>query len=207
MRWRAILGAAVLMAASGCADPQRAWQSSLERYVTRQGNGDLNVLRQLAGNPSEADFSLLGAGSGGFPLFAPKRTDAHGELLGRREMLGHDWFVFLLGMVEYRGKVVDWPLDEPRLTDLRLIAVTSANGKFQWLAAPPDPGALSQYCRPQLEAWRRSDPSRAEAATSPTRFPTPADILRLSSDENGITAVDEHAGARWTLPVEAPQAR
>lgn len=202
----AILTALVLVAASGCADPMHAWKSSLVRYVNKQGNGDLNALRQLQGSPAEGDFSLLGAGHGGFPLFAPRRTDAHGELLGRREFVGHDWFIFLLGLVEYQGKLADWPLDAPRLIDLRLVAVSAVNGKFRWLVGPPDPQALEQYGQPQLEAWRRSDPSRAAALTAPTRFPTPADILQLSVDADAIIAVDEHSGARWTLPLVAPGA-
>jgi hypothetical protein len=196
----------VLIASSGCTAPLHAWQKSLVRYVNKQGNGDLNVLRQPQGSPAEADYSMLGAGHGGFPFFAPTRTDAHGELLGRREVLGRDWFIYLLGMVEYRGTLADWPVDEPRLTDVRLVAVTARDGTFQWLVSLPDPPSLEQYLRPQLEAWRRSDPSRATAMTPPTRFPTPADRLVLSADDDAITAVDEHSGARWTLDP-APQAK
>ncbi len=176
-----------------------AWQKSLVRYVNKQGNGDLNVLRQPEGSPAQGDFSMLGAGRGGFPFFAPTRTDAHGTLLGRRAVLGQDWFIYLLGMVEYRGTLADWPVDEPRLTDVRLVAVTARDGKFQWLASPPDPAALEQYVQPQLDAWRRSDPSRAAATTAPTRFPTPADRVALSAGDEAISAVDEHSGARWTI--------
>src|SRR5262245_45197423 len=133
MQRRAILGAALLLACGGCATPVRAWQNSLERYVKKQGNGDLNALRQLEGTPADGDFPLTGAAEGGFPFFAPRRTDARGELLGRREFAGRDWFVFLLGLVEYRGELDDWPMSDPRLTDLRLVAVSNEDGRFRWL--------------------------------------------------------------------------
>jgi hypothetical protein len=205
MRAALVLGAIVLAGAGGCASPLHAWQKSLERYVKKEGNGDLNVLRQPEGSPAEGDFSMLGARRGGFPFFAPTRTDAHGELLGRREILGEDWFIYLLGMVEYRGTLADWPVNDPRLTDVRLVAVTARGMKLQWRAALPDPAALEQYTRPQLDAWRRSDPSRAQAPEGPTRFPTPADRLVLSVEGDAITASDGHSGARWRLEIEPPE--
>jgi hypothetical protein len=83
------------------------------------------------------------------------------------------------------------------------VAVTAREGRYQWLVGTPDPAAMGTYLRPQIEAWRRSDPSRATATNAPTRFPTPADRVVLTARDDAIIAVDEHSGARWTLDPAA----
>ena len=61
---------------------------------------------------------------------------------------------------------------------------------------------LQLYEHLQLQAWRRSHPSRAQATRAPTTFPTARDILRLTVMPEGVTVVDEHSGARWVLSME-----
>ncbi len=198
------LTGAVLMAfTGGCYSPSavEAWQSSLERYVTEQGHGDVNVLRRSDRPPSESDFGLIGAATAGFPFIAPRRTDANGVLLGHRLIDDRGWFVYLVGMVEYRGSFVNFPLDDPQLTDIRLIALSGREGAFEWVVGEPDAAALSQYCQPHLEAWRRGHPSRTAATESPTVFPTPKDIFRLSVEPPVVTATDEYSGARWAIVI------
>ncbi len=190
-----------LLAAAGCSsNPVKAWQASLTEYVVEQGNGDLNVLRSIDRSPTEGDFSLIGAARGGIWFASPRRTDATGVLLGRRVVDDHGWYVYLLGMVQYRGTWVDWPLDDARLTDVRLVAVSGPAHALHWRISDPDPEALDLYRAPQIEAWRRSDPSRAAADDAPITFPTAKDRFRLSVEADAFSVVDEHSQARWTLP-------
>ncbi len=187
--------------AGGCTNPVKAWQSSLERYVAEHGHGDPNVLRRTDRPPSESDFGLIAARRSGFPFISPRRTDANGVLLGLREIDGNGWYVYLVGMVQYRGKWVDWPLDDPRITDIRLIALTTHGDTFTWLTGDPDDAALEQYCRPQEERWQRSDPSRADSPNAPALFPTDADVFTLTVDPDEMTVHDEHSNAQWTLDL------
>jgi hypothetical protein len=197
--------ALLLLLLGGCAaNPIKAWQASLEEYVLEQGNGDPNVLRTMDRSPAEGDFSLIGARYAGIPFVLPRRTDANGVLLGHRTLDGRAWYVFLVGTVEYRGAFVDFPLDDPRLTDIRLIAMCASGGAFDWMVGASDDVAIDHYCRPQLETWRRSNPSRAEATAAPTVFPTPADDFHLDVALEAVTVLDDHSQARWTLPLEAP---
>ena len=197
-----ILG--LLLLTGGCAaNPIKAWQASLEEYVEEQGNGDLNVLRTIDRSPSESDFGLIGASHEGISFVLPQRTDANGVLLGHRAHDGRGWYVYLVGTVEYHGAFVDFPLDDPHLTDIWLAAVSGDGGTYRWMLSPPDKTAVDRYCRPQLDEWRRSHPSRAEATEAPTTFPTPADDFRLDVAPETFTVVDEHSQATWTLPLDS----
>jgi hypothetical protein len=194
----------LLLLAGGCAaNPIKAWQAHLEAYVVEQGNGDLNVLRRPDRKPSENDFTMIGASHGGVGFIAPVRTDANGVLLGLRRFREHHWYVYLVGTVEYRGSFVDFPMDDPELTDIRLAAVTGAGGDFEWLISEPNAEALARYIVPQVDAWRASHPSRDEADAAPTRFPTPGDDFHLDVGPRAIAAQDRHSGAAWTLPLES----
>jgi hypothetical protein len=196
--------ALLLLLAGGCAaNPIKAWQAHLEEYVVDQGNGDLNALRRPDRKPSENDFTMIGASRGGVGLVSPMRTDANGVLMGLGQFRERHWYVYLVGTVKYRGSFVDFPRDDPQLTDIRLAAVTTTGGAFEWLISQPNAEALQRYAAPQLEAWRASHPSRTEATTAPTRFPTPADDFHLEVGPEAVTARDRHSGAVWTLPLES----
>ena len=190
----------------GCASsPIPVWQRSLEEFVENKGDGDLNVLRNAEGRPSKNEFGVIGAKKGGMVFISPRRTDANGVLLGLERICERSWYIFLVGTVEYRGSFVNFPLDDPQLTDIRLIALSGREGAFEWVVGEPDAAALSQYCRPHLEAWRRSHPSRSAATESPTIFPTPKDIFRLSVEPPVVTATDEYSGARWAIVITAQE--
>ncbi len=201
---RVLCAAGLLALAGGCrgVGPLLAWQRSLEAYVTEHGNGNPDVLRTLGDRPSQGEFDLTAARTSGFPFVAPQRTDVTGRLLGHRRIAGRYWFLFLVGAVEYRGSFVNFPLDDPRLQDLRIAAFSGEGGLFHWLMSSQDTEALQRYQRLQLQAWRRSHPSRAQATRAPTTFPTAGDILRLSVMPEGVTVVDENSGARWVLSMQ-----
>ncbi len=127
-------------------------------------------------------------------------------LLGHRDIDDRSWFVYLVGMVEYRGWIVAWPLDQPRVVDIRLIALSKRAGEFMWLATAPDANALEQYCLPQREQWRRSDPGRGDATDTPSVFPTDADAFQMTVEDAAVTVVDRRSAAQWTLRLRPPQA-
>ena len=203
----AIAAAILIFPTTGCTSPTaiESWQSSLERYVAEQGHGDLNVLRRTDRPPSESDFGLIGATTAGFPFIAPRRTDANGVLLGLRRIDDRNWFVYLVGMVEYRGWFVNWALDHSRVLDIRLIALSEREGEFTWWTSEPDAAALQRYCGPQRDRWRRSDPSRADATDAPSVFPTDADQFQITVEPSGVWVVDRHSDAAWRLAVVSRQ--
>ncbi len=196
-----IATAILILPTTGCTTPTAidAWQSSLERYVAEQGHGDLNVLRRADRPPSESDFGLIGATTAGFPFIAPRRTDANGVLLGHRKIADRNWFVYVVGMVEYRGWFVNWALDHSRVMDIRLVALSERGGEFTWMTSEPDAAALERYCGPQREQWRRSDPSRTDATDAPSVFPTDADVFQITVETGGVWVVDRHSDAAWEI--------
>jgi len=204
---RIAIATAVILPTSGCTTPTaiESWQSSLERFVAEQGHGDLNVLRRADRPPSESDFGLIGATTAGFPFVAPRRTDANGVLLGHRTIADRSWFVYLVGMVEYRGWFVNWALDHSRVMDIRLIALSEREGEFTWMTSEPDAAALERYCGPQRERWRQSDPSRADATDAPSVFPTDADEFQLTVEKDTVRVVDRHSDAVWRLEAVSCQ--
>ncbi len=203
---RALYVLTLILLAGGCAskDPIGAWQTSLVHYIVKEGNGDLNALRNVREAPSRKEFGVIGASKHGFPFIAPRRTDVTGVLLGNRKINTQRWYIFLVGAVEYRGAFVDFPLDDAQVKDLRVAAISGEGGEFSWLLGEGHAEATHQYCQRQLEAWRRSHPSRAEATEAPTSFPTPKDIFRLAVAPDAITVTDEHSLARWTLLLLSP---
>jgi len=197
----AIAAAILIFPTTGCTSPTaiESWQLSLERYVAEQGHGDLNVLRRTDRPPSESDFGLIGATTAGFPFIAPRRTDAYGVLLGHRNIADRNWFVYVVGMVEYRGWFVNWALDKPRVMDIRLIALSERGGEFTWITSEPDAAALERYCGPQRQRWQQSDPSRADTTDAPCVFPTDADEFQMTVDQDGVRVVDRHSDAAWRI--------
>ncbi len=198
----------------GCAagDPIAAWQGYLESYVAKQGNGDPNVLRTTGDDPAHREFGMIGATRGGVPFVSPRRADATGLLLGHRRAAGRSWFVFLVGAVEYRGLFVEFPLEDPRVTEIRLAAWSPDGGAegtgraFVWCVGDADREALRRYVDAQRELWRRTHPERADADDAPSTFPSEHDAFRLEAADDLFTVRDEHSGASWTVPLDTAPA-
>ena len=167
-----------------------------------RGNGDPNVLGALAEDPTAADFGLIGAQRGGVPFFLPARTDVTGLLVGHRRLGDRFWFIFVAGAIKYRGSFTDFPLDEPKLVDLRAAAFSLRDGAFAWQVSEPDKEALRRYRDRQVELWCRNQPDLVDPAMAPTTFPTPADDWTLTIEDEGITIIDTHSGATLgTVPI------
>ncbi len=196
----------LVLAVGGCStdSAMRAWKADVERYIVKEGNRDPNVLRSAQDRPSRREFGVIGASKGGIPFFAPTRTDVTGVLLGHRRIASRHWYIFVVGVVQYHGAFVDFPLTNEQVKDLRLVAFSGEGGEFSWLMSDEDTAAVDQYRQRQVEVWRRSHPSRADSTDAPTRFPTPADNFQLTVEPPLVTVLDEHSSAAWTLLVPPP---
>lgn len=148
----------LLLSLTGCANEPEpvsvaTWRHSVERYVWDQGNGDPNVLRDMSWDDVHKGFATM---SDPHPA---RSTDAIGLLVGHPHVHGRAYFVFLLGLVR-----------QGRLQAIQPLALRVDAGRFQWIAAPPDPAALGAYQRwsalPTREA--RADPYRRGSGAQPS---------------------------------------
>ena len=98
----------------GCStsQPLRAWQQRFTDYTMKEGDGDLNVLRESAElrstdslRPAQIRFDHDDIAAPGLPPFVD-RIDAHGVMVGQHAEGGNPVFFFLIGIVErpYSGR-------------------------------------------------------------------------------------------------------
>ncbi len=183
-------------ASTGCAvtNPIQAWQDRLTRYIAEQGNGDPAVLRETVDlrsrrslRPARITFGESNIPCPGVWPFAGKR-DANGVLLGEQHIGPHNWYFFLVGIIEHRPRSTSGP------EDVRLVGFTVNRTTFRWRVAEPQPEALAQY----LAASSASHPRvRPRGPYAP--FPAPTDVFSLDVAGNVVTATEENSGARWAL--------
>jgi hypothetical protein len=156
---------------TGCAGRSGGlaqWQQDLQDQVQRQG-GDTQVLRE----------TTLRDGRPGYVVFSnadpQKSTDTSGLLIGHRISTGRPWFVYVVGTLKKQ---------EPK--ELRLVALSVNQGRFDWRVGTSDAKALQTYLA--------ADPARG--------FPREGDRFDLTPGQSGqIIAVHRTSGARWELPL------
>lgn len=184
----------------GCASnsPIEMWQAQVEGYIQREGNGNPNAVRNLSTSPTRKEFGVIGREKG---VLGKTRTDALGVLVGHRKIGGRYWFIFLVGVAQYRGGLIDVTFDYPSVQDIRAIAFCKHNGGYLWTVGHEDEARVAQYIRPQEADWRKSHPSRAGAKIPYPQFPTPKDRYRLSIDGRTVTVHEDHSGAHWQLDL------
>ncbi|NQY92226.1 MAG: hypothetical protein HRT46_11315 [Deltaproteobacteria bacterium] len=204
-RLQLLYGLLVALLLGGCSSsfsgpPLQVWQSQVQEYIEVKANGDPSALRNTRDKPSEMAFDVISANASGL-LVKETRTDVNGVVLGHRRIDDNWWFIFLVGVVNYEGSFSTFPLDNPQLETVRLMALMKHGDACTWLAGGPDPEALALYEQGQLETWRDSHPDRTDLVSCETVFPTSRDQLHLDVTGNLITVVDEHTGAHWTLTV------
>ena len=202
--FRVILTLTLTLGATGCAGSTqsiRAWQSSVQTYISEQGNGDLNALRNVADRPSQRQFRLLRAQRGGVPVVLPTHTDVRAVLLGHRSIDGRKWFVFLVGTLHYDGRFENIPLDHPQLRDIRVVVLTSDRGKLKWVVGRENSAALDRYYQHKQETWRWRYPGSDDDDMILSGFPAVQDNFKLSIFGNGVNIVDEPSGALWALAI------
>lgn len=200
----AILASTLTLGAIGCAGapkPIGAWQRSVQTYIAEQGNGDLNALRNLTERPSQRQFGLLRADTGGVPVLLPSHTNVKAVLLGRRSIKGLNWFVFLVGTLHYDQQYNNIPLDDPQLRDIRVVALSTDRGKLKWVVGQKDSVALGRYLQHKQETWRWRHPSSDNDDGVFSGFPAAQDNFKLSIFGGGINVVDAPSGAHWALAM------
>jgi hypothetical protein len=173
--------------AGGCTSkhvtlPQ--WQKSVETYITKEGAGDPNILRDVTWHDTQHGFVVLGAPR------ADEGTDARGALLGHRMADGKGWYVFLVGIVK-----------QNQVQDIRLAALSVNAGKYRWLISPKDDTAFQAYRQYNDRLWRERFPGRAKPPPEYATFPREEDDFELTVESNAFVAVHKASGARWTLPL------
>ena len=173
----------------GCGGGSRqatvaAWQKNVEQYVRVQGKGDPAVLRDLTLSDSRRGFSMVG---GDRPT---ESSEANGVLLGFREVEGRGYFIYLVGVVE-----------KQKVNDIRLAALTTEGGKWEWKLAPSDRDALSAYRAYNDKHWRQRFPQRADPPPQYLGFPTPDDHFNMIVSGNRVTVTHPPSGATWELTL------
>jgi hypothetical protein len=191
---------AMLVLTTGCAAkaPLPAWQHRLTQYITREGNGDPNILSDTTDlhsrrslRPARITFGELDIpGRGIWPFVA--RRDANGVLLGRCRVGSHDWLVFLVGVIKRRAN------HTAGLEDIRLLAFTIDQRGLCWRVAQDSPQALAQY----LGALRSNDPDADSGYLSHITFPEATDEFSLAVSGDVVTATERTSGAEWTLRLQ-----
>lgn len=198
-RWHGLMAAiAAGVVLGGCASsqPMDMWQTSLERYVQQQGDGNPAVLTALGERPTRRTFSAIGDERG---LIAPSRTDANGILIDHQRVDGELWFIYLVGLVEDEGGVVDVNFDRPVVREIRAVAFQHTTDGFRWAKGKSDKRATEQYLSHQAARWRAGR-AEHEAETMPhTRFPRPYDRFELERQGQHVTIRHANSGAHWVL--------
>lgn len=202
---RTVFGVALAMILGGCSSPHsgpplQVWQSSVEEYIEVEAAGDPGALRNTRDRPSRMEFGVISAKTSGLAV-GETRTDVNGVLLGHRRINDEWWFIFLVGVVNYEGNFSSFPLDNPQLETVELMALHAGGTSYRWARGGPSAEALARYCAGQLEVWRASHPERAHAGACETQFPTDRDRLVLTVEGDRAVVVDENTGARWSLSV------
>lgn len=162
------------------------WQSRLSDRITRAG-GDPAALAQLpllrspaTARPAQIVFSVTD-----IDAQVPERDgyDAFGLLLGKHVDATATWYIFVVGTVERRD------YRPAGIVDVRLAAMTVANGTVVWKTGTSDTDELRRYRHTPL-------------ASAGSPFPAESDRFNLKSCAPSVCVEEERSTARWTLYFE-----
>lgn len=177
---RAPLACLALFAAAfvGCASPQgvEAWQDSAETYVVEQANYDLNALADAQRRDGHRLFTQIGDDD------PTTGRDTVGVFVGRRDIEGQPWLIFLVGEVEQRA-----------LESARLVAVTQEGPELAWAVGPTDENATQQY--------RRHRRVRAGDRSAYTGWPYEGDSFYLRANSPDVRVTERNSAATWRLDL------
>jgi hypothetical protein len=163
----------------------RAWEQQLAQYVAQEGGGDLAALSQMrvihardALRPARITFSALDVDA-----IAPGRDgwDVDGVLVGKQTDSNRSWYVFVVGLVGrdgYRPAALD---------DMRIVAVSSQDGKLTWQVSEPSPRAVHRY-------------RMTSGNAIPVKFPGDTDHFSMASGPDECVHVAEsQSQSEWSL--------
>jgi hypothetical protein len=159
------------------------WQGHVQGYVTDEGNGDMNTLRDVQ----------IAAGRPGFRAFSNDRTedstDFAGVLVGVAPEGSRLWYVYVVGEVA-----------EQQVGSIRLAAVSQVNGQFQWRTGSDDPAASAAYRAHREKAWRDKH-GTAAIPQAALNFPAAEDQFTLQVSGGTVTVRETASGAQWKLSL------
>ena len=191
-----VLLAVLTAGLAGCAakDPFMAWQEGVTRYVETQGHGSISALRDTTDlrsprshRPAQLTIGELDVPVAGSGLFSEPR-DVRGVLLGIRRVDQHDWFFFLLGVINRQG-------EHPRIEDIRLVGLSTQGKGLHWSMTGADPAPLARYVS-SLTGTETPHPAQHHLL-----FPRFEDIFRLDVTGSIVTATETLSGACWKLVI------
>jgi len=195
-----ILVAAVstlLLTGCGSTHPIREWQQHLTKYTMKQGNGDINVLRESAEmrstqalRPAQIRFDHNDMPSSALAPFGD-RVDAHGVLVGQHVQNRHPVFYFLVGIVKRPSSG-----GSAELKDIRLVSCAVRDGKHHWKVSEPNPAALRRY-----QSSSTADDGRAQRHATQRTFPLLDDDFQFEVSGSFAFARDAHSSATWQISV------
>lgn len=177
----------------GCAAHQEqasieSWQKSLEEYVWKECNGDPGGLRDVTLDSSRKGFALLGE------LDPTKAVDAHGLLLGHRQIGGRNWFIYLVALVS-----------NYTTQEIRLAAVSSDGQHLAWAMGTPDEAATAAYQRFKTDAWQKLYAHHPVPPPGYRGFADDEDAFDLTITGQSLTARHLPSSAQWTLTLPPDQ--
>lgn len=182
----------------GCTPsrPLATWQQGLTDYVTRQGNGDPNILRTMQASrsrdslrPNWITFGELDVPGTMLPPFADT-YDVQGVLVGQQQLGDKRWMVFLVATIR-RDRTPTGTIE-----DLRLAAFSpGAIGELFWRISPQEDPAVHRY----------ASTFAAKNGPMPGVFPSPIDRFQFHADGADITVTEERSRATWHLSLRPPQ--
>lgn len=172
---------------TGCASksPLVIWQDNIAEYISKQGNGDPNVLRDTVDmharkieRPARITFGgLLSDPNNPFSI----EVTANGVLLGVKEIESRYWFLFLVGISDN---------DPLMIEDVRLTGFTSEQDKLLWQSADQDRNVVDQY----LSGFPEHDKEIV--------FPSSVDVYELDVSGHSVIAKENRSGAVWKLDIQ-----
>lgn len=183
----------------GCtaSQPLKAWQQRLTDYTMKEGDGDLNVLRESAElrstdslRPAQIRFDHDNIAAAGLPPFV-NRVDAHGVMVGQYSEGGNPMFFFLVGVVErpYSGQAA-------KVEDVRLVSCTVREGRHHWKMNEPSQDNLNKYLALTWAGSRRADPHPTHRT-----FPLVDDDFRFEVRGGYAIAADARSDAVWRISL------
>ena len=166
------------------------WRAGVEDYVANHGGGDPSVLRELDATPSHPGYKMISANR------PSESTDVVGVLVGNAEIAGRPWIVFLVGLV-----------DEQKVEDIRVAALSVRDGKFTWRMGRKDDRAVDAYVNHNRGLARRRFPDRRKEPPQYLGFPREEDRFEMTTQGESVGVTHPPSGAKWHVTVTAVPTR
>ncbi len=161
-----------------------SWQTQMQAYVTNQGNGDMNALRDVRVAPGQAGFRA-------FSSDRPEHSkDIVGVLVGVQQAQNRLWYVYVVGDV-----------DREQVGTIRLAAVTQADGQYAWRVGDDLDNASAKYRARREQVWDQQHGGGSNSPRSALNFPSAEDQFSMSASGDMVTVRDSACGAEWTLSL------